>query len=62
MAYALLEQIKFILIRKGITKAAQGLIEYGLIILLIAVVVITVLNLLGIQIGNLFQDITEELP
>lgn len=42
-------------------EKAQGLIEYALIILLIAIAVITVLTLLGGQIGNVFTNITNEL-
>ena len=39
----------------------QGMIEYGLIIALIAVVVIAVLVLLGPQIAGLFQKIIPSL-
>lgn len=42
-------------------EKAQGLIEYALIILLIAIAVITVLGLLGGGIGNVFTNITTEL-
>ena len=42
-------------------EKAQGLIEYALIILLIAIAVILVLTALGGQIGNVFTNITNEL-
>lgn len=42
-------------------EKAQGLIEYALIILLIAIAVITVLGLLGGGIGNVFTNITNTL-
>ena len=42
-------------------EKAQGLIEYALIILLIAIAVIAVLGLLGGQINNVFQNITDTL-
>jgi pilus assembly protein Flp/PilA len=40
---------------------AQGLIEYALIIVLIAVVVIVVLRLLGPRIGGVFSSINTDL-
>lgn len=42
-------------------EKAQGLIEYALIVLLIAVGVIVVLGLLGGQIQSVFQEITTTL-
>ena len=42
-------------------EKAQGLIEYALIILLIAIAVITVLGLLGGGIEGVFTNITETL-
>ena len=42
-------------------EKAQGLIEYALIILLIAIAVIAVLQLLGGGIGNVFTNITDTL-
>jgi pilus assembly protein Flp/PilA len=42
-------------------EKAQGLIEYALIILLIAIAVITVLGLLGGNINNVFNNITTRL-
>lgn len=40
----------------------QGMVEYGLIIGLIAVVVIVVLVALGPKIRNLFTAVNENLP
>ena len=42
-------------------EKGQGLVEYALIIVLIAIVVIAALTLLGPQIGNVFNKITNEL-
>ena len=40
-------------------EAGQGLVEYALILVLVAVVVIAILTLLGPQIGNVFSRITD---
>ena len=42
-------------------EKGQGLIEYALILVLIAVVVIVVLRLLGPQIGVIFMNIISNL-
>jgi pilus assembly protein Flp/PilA len=42
-------------------EKGQGLIEYALILVLIAVVVIVVLRLLGPQLGNIFSRINDSL-
>ncbi len=39
----------------------QGLVEYALILVLVAVVVIAILTLLGPQIGNVFSRVTNGL-
>lgn len=39
----------------------QGLVEYALILVLVAIVVIAILALLGPQIGNVFSQITDTL-
>ena len=39
-------------------KEGQGLVEYGLIIFLVAIVVIAILTLLGPQIGGIFSNIS----
>ncbi|KPK13364.1 MAG: hypothetical protein AMJ56_02175 [Anaerolineae bacterium SG8_19] len=36
----------------------QGLVEYALILVLVAIVVIAILAILGPQIGNVFSQIT----
>lgn len=38
-------------------EEGQGLVEYALILVLVAVVVIAILTLLGPTIGNVFSDI-----
>jgi pilus assembly protein Flp/PilA len=42
-------------------EEGQGLVEYALILVLIAVVVIAVLALLGPVVGNVFSTIMEEM-
>ena len=43
-------------------EEGQGMAEYGLILALIAVVVITALTLLGTELGGIFESITDALP
>lgn len=43
-------------------EKGQGLVEYALIIVLIAIVVIAALSLLGPQIATVFNQIRSELP
>ena len=42
-------------------EEGQGLVEYALILVLVAIVVIAILTLLGPQIGNVFSRITSGL-
>lgn len=42
-------------------EKGQGLVEYALILVLIAIVVIAALTLLGPQIGNIFSKISNSL-
>jgi len=42
-------------------ERAQGLVEYGLIIFLVAIVIIAILVLLGPQIGSIFSSITTSI-
>lgn len=49
---------------KGLCRqsdAGQGLVEYALILFLVAVVVIAVLVLLGPQIGSVFSSVVSAL-
>ena len=48
--------MKFYLTEKG-----QGLVEYALILVLVAIVVIAVLMLLGPIIGNVFSTLNDSL-
>ena len=40
-------------------ETGQGLVEYALILILVAVVVLVVLALLGPAIGNIFSNVME---
>ncbi|MFQ6100490.1 MAG: Flp family type IVb pilin [Anaerolineae bacterium] len=42
-------------------EEGQGLVEYALILVLVAIVVIVVLSLLGPTIGNIFSNIVDNL-
>ncbi len=42
-------------------EEGQGLVEYALILVLVAIVVIAILTLLGPQIANVFSQITNGL-
>ena len=42
-------------------EEGQGLVEYALVLVLVAIVVIAILTLLGPQIGNVFSQITSGL-
>ncbi|HPH97978.1 MAG TPA: Flp family type IVb pilin [Anaerolineaceae bacterium] len=42
-------------------EKGQGLVEYALILVLVAVVVIAILALLGPAIGNIFQNIVDNI-
>ncbi len=42
-------------------ERGQGLVEYALILVLVAIVVIAILAILGPQIANIFSRITEGL-
>jgi pilus assembly protein Flp/PilA len=52
----LVSQLTYLKSRKG-----QTLVEYGLILALVAIVVIAVLGLLGNQLKNIFNTITSTL-
>jgi pilus assembly protein Flp/PilA len=42
-------------------ESGQGMVEYGLIIALVAVAVIAVLGTMGDEIGNFFQQVVDGL-
>jgi pilus assembly protein Flp/PilA len=42
-------------------QEGQGLVEYALILVLVAIVVIAILVIMGPQIGNIFSRITNGL-
>ena len=42
-------------------ESGQGLVEYALVLVLVAIVVIAILTLLGPQIGNVFSRIVYAL-
>ena len=45
-----------------ITEKGQGLVEYALIIVLIALVVILAVTLFGTTLSNTFNFITDQIP
>jgi pilus assembly protein Flp/PilA len=42
-------------------ETGQGLVEYALILVLVAVVVLIILSLLGASVGNVFSNIVNTL-
>ncbi len=42
-------------------EEGQGLVEYALILVLVALVVIAILAVIGPQIGNVFSKVTNQL-
>lgn len=47
--------------RRGRQADGQGLVEYALILVLVAVVVIAILTILGPQVGNVFSRVVDGL-
>jgi len=45
-----------------IEEKGQGLVEYAIILALVALVVIAVMRLLGPKIGNTFSSISSSIP
>jgi len=45
----------------SLQEKGQGLVEYAIILVLVALVVIAVVRLLGPQIGNTFSSINDSL-
>jgi pilus assembly protein Flp/PilA len=43
-------------------EEGQGLLEYGLVIVLVAIIVVAILVLLGPTIGNLYSTALDQLP
>jgi pilus assembly protein Flp/PilA len=46
----------------ALQEKGQGLVEYAIILSLVAMIVIAVVRLLGPQIGNTFSKISNSLP
>jgi pilus assembly protein Flp/PilA len=42
-------------------QKGQGLVEYALILVLVAIVIIVILAILGPAIGNVFSDVVESI-
>jgi pilus assembly protein Flp/PilA len=53
--------LSFVLGHMAIRSRGQGMLEYALIIALVAVVVIAALVLLGPQIANIFKQVNNNL-
>lgn len=46
----------------AISEKGQGLVEYAIILVFVAIVVIAVMRLLGPKIGNTFSSISSSIP
>lgn len=42
-------------------EQGQGLMEYGLILVLVAIIVVLILGVYGSQVANLFSRVTNEI-
>jgi pilus assembly protein Flp/PilA len=53
---------KEVIMRTAIgADTAQGLVEYALILVLVALVVIGLLMIFGVEVGNMFSNIVQNL-
>jgi pilus assembly protein Flp/PilA len=43
-------------------EEGQGLAEYGLILILVAVLIVAILTVLGTQVSNMFSRVESTLP
>ena len=43
-------------------EKGQGLVEYAIILVLVAIIVIAIMRLLGPKIGNMYSSISSSLP
>lgn len=48
--------------RKGLARRGQGLVEYALVIMLIAIVVILVVSFVGNKLGETFSQVGSAFP
>ena len=46
----------------ALSEKGQGLVEYAIILALVAIVVIAVMNLLGPRLGNTYSMISSSIP
>ncbi|MGD0807548.1 MAG: Flp family type IVb pilin [Anaerolineales bacterium] len=46
---------------KKLQRRGQGLVEYALILVLVAIVIIVILSVLGPAIGNVFSQIIQSI-
>jgi pilus assembly protein Flp/PilA len=46
---------------KKLQRKGQGLVEYALILVLVAIVIIVILSVLGPAIGNVFSQIVQTI-
>lgn len=44
------------------TERGQGLMEYGLILILVAIIVVIILGVYGSQVANFFSRVTSQMP
>jgi pilus assembly protein Flp/PilA len=43
-------------------EKGQGLLEYGLILVLVAIIVVFILGIYGSQVANFFSRVTNKMP
>ena len=47
---------------QGASEQAQGLVEYALVLILVAVAMVAALGVLGVSISGLFQAVVTQMP
>jgi pilus assembly protein Flp/PilA len=60
-ALLLLRVTEFVRTRLAAREDGQGMVEYALILVLIAIVVIVILQIVGKQVNNVFSNISNGL-
>jgi len=48
--------------RSGRSNSGQGLLEYAMVIVMVAVIVMLILTFLGYNVSEIYREIVEQLP
>jgi pilus assembly protein Flp/PilA len=50
------------LMEQGVAEQGQGMVEYALVLILVAVALVAALGVLGVSISGLFQLVVSQVP